>query len=216
MIYNIKSYYVKNHNVLFDVKSWDDIPLAIDHFNRAESGVKSIYLTQVKSCWSKNYLLFYFFCYDQDILSDFVDRGSPLYDQEVIEIFIAPQNRTNYYEINLSPRNVTFEANISNSLDGNNFESDTNWICNGLQTKIERCNFKKKYSFGPWKAVILIPFKQININNVNCGKEIYLNLFRIKRTPILEFSCWIPTYESPANFHIPKKFGKLSLVNKCF
>ena len=40
------------------------------------------------------------------------NRDDPLYNEEVVEAFVAPEDTHHYYEFNLSPRNVVFDSEI--------------------------------------------------------------------------------------------------------
>ena len=50
-----------------------------------------------------------------------VNQDDPLYEEEVVSV-IAPENLSQYYEFNLSPRNVVFDSLISH--DGKQHHGD--------------------------------------------------------------------------------------------
>ena len=63
-------------------------------------------------------------------------RDEPLYEEDVVEVFIDPfGGGTTYYEFEVSPRGVLFDALIHNTLDGNK-EVDTAWIAEGFQAEV--------------------------------------------------------------------------------
>lgn len=57
-----------------------------------------------------------FDCEDHDIWGTYRERDEPLYDEEVVELFISPgaETPTEYFEFEISPNGVFFDARISN------------------------------------------------------------------------------------------------------
>lgn len=190
-----------NHDI------WDNLPFAVNQFQKANGSENSIYKTALKLCWNENEVFIKFFCQDTEILSRFTEYNDPVYEQEAVEVFLAPENRNKYFEIDISPKNVVFDSFIRNNLEGNDFDPDPSWSCDGLRTKVMRENTGGD-NFGNWEAIFSIPFSSLRSHPGECNVW-FANFYRINRVPNEEFSCWCPTMASPPNFHVPKHFGEL-------
>ncbi len=77
------------------------------------TGRKPKEASEVRACWSTDYLYLWFLCKDLNIVSDFEQRDDPLFEQDVIEFFIDEEGTgTRYLELEVSPRNIVFDAVI--------------------------------------------------------------------------------------------------------
>ncbi len=71
------------------------------------------YRTRYHLLWSASALLLAFESEDPDISGKYRKRDEPLYLDEVVEVFLDPDaDRKNYVEIEVSPRNVLFDASF--------------------------------------------------------------------------------------------------------
>lgn len=71
------------------------------------------YRTRYHLLWSASALLLAFECEDPDISGKYEKRDEPLYLDEVVEVFLDPDgDRQDYAEIEVSPRNVLFDASF--------------------------------------------------------------------------------------------------------
>ncbi|NMB73924.1 MAG: hypothetical protein GYA21_02205 [Myxococcales bacterium] len=71
------------------------------------------YRTRYHLLWSASALLLAFECEDPDVSGRYTKRDEPLYLDEVVEVFLDPDaDRKNYVEIEVSPRNVLFDASF--------------------------------------------------------------------------------------------------------
>lgn len=198
-----------------DEELWDKLPS--EKIDRLSDGARSAsFYTEVKCCWDDNNIYIRFFCEDDQILADYNNRGDPVYDQEVVEVFIAPDTFNSYFEINLSPKNVLFEAKVINDLEGEKFKSDESWQCKGIETEVNKVKPEHIHvtNFGSWLAYIKIPFEDLNKSSPAPGDFWGINLYRIKRVPRQEFICWQPVNKYPPFFHVPKCFGFIIFANK--
>lgn len=164
--------------------------------------------TQVQAVWDAQYLYLRFHCDDDEIVATMLKRDSPLYDEDVVEAFLAPVSLGEYYEFNLSPRNVIFDSFITH--DGKNFKGHPNWDCYDVKHNVQRRNSALPI-FGPWDGYLAIPFRCLNITP-SSGQIWRANFYRIKRQGGDQYLAWSPTHADPANFHIPSKFGELIFV----
>lgn len=186
---------------------WDDLPLSSPFVHSHGKG-GTCYLTQVQTAWDGEFLYIRFHCADDEILATMTERDQPLYDEEVVEVFIAPVSPSQYYEFNLSPRNVVFDSLIEH--DGINFTGHSTWDCPQLVHGVYRRN-SANHNFGDWDGYLAIPFACLNITPAP-GQSLGINFFRIKRLPQDQYLAWSPTGRDPAAFHIPDRFGVLVLT----
>jgi hypothetical protein len=176
--------------------------------------------TEAKLCWDDKYLYLAFRCEDQDILSTYTKRDDPLYDQDVVEIFINPSgDLMNYYELEVSPRNVIWDGKIYNP-EGAAVEStkyDSKWNCKGLKTAVhlEGALDAERASGKPWSVEMAIPFASI-AKTPREGEVWRANLYRIDRGQPDEYYCWSQTQPRGAtpSFHVPARFGRLVFSKK--
>ncbi|MBP3964988.1 carbohydrate-binding family 9-like protein [Paenibacillus lignilyticus] len=161
--------------------------------------------TKVRCGWTADALLIQFLCEDEHIVSDYSERDEPLYNQDVVEVFIDEDGRgTHYIELEVSPRNVVFDARITNDGSGS-VGIDTDWDIEGLHTEVS------EVQAGQWRYDIRIPastFKQ----PLEAGLRWRVNFYRIdeRRGGIREYQAWQPT--GLVNFHQPQRFGTLVLI----
>jgi hypothetical protein len=162
--------------------------------------------TIAKLCYDDQCLYVAFQCADTEIQATFTKRDDPIFCEEVVEIFIDPDScQLGYCEFELSPRNVVFDASVENPIDSR-VELDVSWDCPGLKTAVHMTES------GDWTAEMAIPFSSLDTAPHNPpipGDEWRINLYRIKRIPKTEYTCWSPTLATPVDFHTPSKFGTL-------
>ena len=160
--------------------------------------------TTVRSYWWEDMLCFQFVCLDQYAVSDFTQHDDPLYEQDVIEIFIDELGTgKRYIELEVSPNNILFDAIIYNDGDGNILATDLAWQAINLQTHVVQENDYYIYYVG----ISAENFQQ----PLNQGKGLKVNFYRIdeKEDGTREFQAWSPT--GAIQYHLPAKFGTLIL-----
>jgi hypothetical protein len=183
---------------------------ALPPFILANGSQPALQQTAARVCYDDDALYIRFDCWDRDIWGTYTQRDDPIYDQEVVEVFIAPGSAapTRYYEFEVSPDGVLLDALIDNSTSRRaDLRVDCAWDCPGLRWRAERDD-----AAGGWWAALAIPWQAIGPP----GPPAIIwraNFYRIERPrdgeP--EFSCWSPTYTEPADFHKPACFGILYL-----
>lgn len=180
----------------------------------SEDGATASKPTNVKLCWDDDHLYAAFACIDQDIWGTMLNRDDPIWNEEVVEIFLSPDgDLTHYYELNVSPRNVVFDAEINASIDDPPvFEGRKEWDIAGLRTAVivDGTLDDRNDVDSVWTAEIAIPFSSLGRQTPNIGEKWRGNLYRIDLSPApAEFQAWSPTLVSPANFHRPSRFGTI-------
>ncbi|MBM4074419.1 MAG: hypothetical protein FJ267_02090, partial [Planctomycetes bacterium] len=76
----------------------------------------AIQQTQVRVCHTDLALFVRFDCEDRDIWGTMTNRDDPIYDQEVVEVFLAPGSNVpiDYFEFEVSPNGVLLDLTAHN------------------------------------------------------------------------------------------------------
>ena len=166
--------------------------------------------TTTRVCYDAQALYVHFDCDDRDIWGTYTRRDDPIYDEEVVEVFIAPGEASpvRYFEFEVSPNGVLLDACVDNPASTRaELQVDTGWDCPGI-----RWRAGQPESIGHWWAVIVIPWAGLAPAG-ELPRVWRANFYRIERPrggpP--EYSCWSPTMVVPADFHQPACFGTLLL-----
>lgn len=199
-----------------DTWPWLELP-DLSPFVLADGTGLATYQTETRVCCDAQYLYVRFDCEDPDIWGTYTQRDQPLYDEEVVEVFIAPgtADPVRYYEFEVSPKGVLFDAAIHNPTSHrDDIVVDLGWDCPDI-----RWQAGQEDAAEHWWATLAIPWQAIqppgNSSSASGERpEIWrANFYRIERPrgAAPEFSCWSPTFTQPADFHKPAHFGTLVL-----
>lgn len=145
---------------------------------------------------------------DDEVIASYFEHDAPLYEEDVVEIFVAPEALTRYAEIEVNPLGTVFDAMIT-SPDGvrATMQADRSWTCEGLF----RATRRTPHHFA---TIVRIPFVALGVAPPNSGDRWRGNLFRVDRHPAHgdEYSAWQPTMKTPADFHVAAAFGEWFFV----
>ncbi|MFC5403010.1 carbohydrate-binding family 9-like protein [Cohnella soli] len=163
--------------------------------------------TTVRACWDDKALYVRFECKDTYWISNYTNRKDPLYEQDVVEMFIdAVGDCKKYIELVVSPSGVLCDLMIDHEdeMDPLSFTVDSDWEVEGFSQEIVTEGDKRIYTFK-------IPFSNFP-QAAKEGTEWRINFFRIDedRDGVREYQAWSPT--GAVNYHIADRFGKLSFV----
>ena len=139
---------------------------------------------------------------DDEVIATYMDHDAPIYEEDVVEVFLAPDKPTTYYELEVNPIGTTLDAKIESPKGVRaSMRADLAWTCKDLFAAIRRVP-------GMTETILRIPFASIDGARKN---EWRANFFRIdrSRTHGDEFSAWQPTLKNPADFHVVAAFGRL-------
>lgn len=166
--------------------------------------------TSVAAFYDDRYLSVLFSASDDLVRSTLTAHDAPLYEEDVVEIFITPDSLKRYYELEVSPRGTVFDARVD-SPDGERatMHVDRGWNCDGLITAVRQVT--ESHGATTVDTIIRIPFAALGRTTPAAGETWRANFFRIDRHPEAgdEFSAWQPTMKIPADFHVPAVFGTL-------
>ena len=184
----------------------------------AITGESGRFSTEIRVLYSNQCLYVGFDCEDDYIWGTITERKGPVYDEECVEVFLNPAGCSHqYYEINLSPRNVVYDVCVINSRTAENPDGafkpllDMNVENLRTATHVEgKLNVQGKGK--RWTAEYAIPFTELfGAPNVppKTGDTWRVNFYRIDspQKGKQEYYAWSKT-ERPA-FHLPWRFGYL-------
>lgn len=166
--------------------------------------------TTVSLYFDSDYLNVVFSAADDHIVATMSQHDSPIYQEDVVEVFLAPQSPQRYFEIEVSPTGTVFDAAIE-SPEGvrASMNADITWRCDGLVVGVRK-TFETRGRFTV-DTLLRIPFASLGRTAPSAGESWRANLFRIDRhsTEGDEYSSWRPTMRDPADFHVTAAFGLL-------
>jgi len=169
--------------------------------------------TNVVVWYDDNYLSVLFSAADDHVTATHLLHDAPLYEQDVVEVFLAPEGLVDYYEIEISPRGTVFDARV-HSPDGvrATMKVDRDWNCEGLFAAVRQ--IVESDGVTSIDTLARIPFAALGRKTPKPNEEWRANFFRIDRHPQFadEFSAWQPTLLVPADFHVTSAFGVLRFV----
>ncbi len=161
--------------------------------------------TSVAAYYDDDALTLVFRAADDEVAATYLGHDEPLWQEDVIEVFVAPNGSTPYFEIEVNPLGTTFDARID-SPDGirATMTTDLSWTCTDLFAALRRDDKRDLH------VVIRLPFASLGVTP-NEGDEWRANFFRIDRSAAHgdDFSAWHPTMRNPADFHVTAAFGTL-------
>jgi hypothetical protein len=191
------------------------------HLVRADTAEGPRFLTEARLLHSDTTLYVAFHCEDDYIWGTCSERDSAIYEEECVELFISPASTAHqYYEINVSPKNVVFDACILNgrgdSPKRSPFIGLPQYEPAGLQTRVHVEGVLDRPGAAKWwRAEYALPLDQL-IGAPHtpplAGDEWRMNLYRIDcpHGGAQEFYAWSPT--GVIDFHLPSRFGTLRFV----
>jgi len=196
----------------FDIEDpWKTPPeCAPVRLRRATDATTPRLATHVAVWFDDECLTMLFSAADDHIAATHFAHDAPLYEEDVVEVFLAPATPNDYYELEVSPRGTVFDARI-HSPDGvrATMQTDRDWTCRGLMTAVRQ--IVESDGSISIDTLLRIPFAAFERATPEHGETWRANFFRIDRHPQLgdEFSAWQPTLREPADFHVVAAFGAL-------
>ena len=142
---------------------------------------------------------------DDGVVATHLLHDAPLYEEDVVEIFVAPVDPAHYFEIEVNPLGTTFDARIE-SPNGTraSMRADLGWDCADLFAAVRKTPNRLQ-------TIVRIPFASLGVQRPAAGTEWRGNFFRIDRSKARgdEFSAWSATFKNPPDFHVTAAFGRL-------
>ncbi len=177
------------------------------------------YNTTARLLWDDENLYVGFRATDPDIWSEITERDGPLWEGEVLEIYVDPDgDGRNYKEFEVSPLNTVIDLNIEREDDGRvaDWKAYARWNAEGWQTAVavDGDVADRKNEDTKWIVEMAIPFSNFPSaanQPPKIGDTWRVQLYRIDRSNTLdqpEYSGWSPT----DTFHRPSQFGFLTFA----
>ncbi len=195
---------------LNEVEVWHSLP-EVTPFILADGSGPAVQRTILRVCSDAHALYVRFDCEDREIWGTYTRRDDPIYDEEVVEVFVAAgtDDPTRYLEFEVSPNGVLLDARVYNPTSSRaDLQVEIAWICPGIRWEAGRDDKANR-----WWGALAIPWAAVT-RDARPPKFCRANFYRIERprsTGGPEYSCWSPTLTEPADFHKPKRFGLLEI-----
>ena len=141
---------------------WEELP-PLPPFILANGSAPAQQQTTVRIGYDADNFYVRFDCDDSDIWGKATARDSAIYDEEVVELFIAPgeEHPTFYYEFEVSPIGTMLDLDVhSPDLERRTLKANFAWDCPGLQWSAERND-----AANHWRAYIVVPWQSIGVNS---------------------------------------------------
>lgn len=186
--------------------------------NDAITGKPGRFATNMRVLYDDRYLYVGFSCEDDYIWGTVTERDGPIWDEECVELFLNPANTIHqYYEINVSPKNVIYDSVILNNRTPDKplepFIGFPQWDAEGLKTAVHVAGqLDKPDGAQHWTAELAVPFAVLfgAKNKPPQNGDVWrANFYRIDSPEKgnREHYAWSPT--GKAAFHLPWRFGFL-------
>jgi hypothetical protein len=157
--------------------------------------------TIVRCVWTDAALHVRFECRDTDPWATITERDGPLWEEEVVEVFLDPiGDQESYFEFEVNPLGTVLDLVLRRNRSG--YRKDFGWNCDGLRAEANRTP-------EGWTAEFEIPFASLISEPPRVGTRWRANFYRIDRPKEREreLSAWCPTLLP--TFHAPDRFGTL-------
>lgn len=181
-------------------------------FILADGSAEAERQTVARAVWDRDALYVGFDCIDPDVWGTYTQRGDPVFQEEVVEVFIttSADDLRVHTAFELSPRNALWISRHRQRAAG----SEKNWDAPGVRTatSVRGTLDERSDRDEGWSAELAIAFSELGVRAPEPGDRWRINFFRIDRTPTPEFSSWSPTLNSPPAFHVPERFGFLHFI----
>ncbi len=177
---------------------------------RSTDGGEPTWPTSVALSWNASGLGVRFECRDDRAWATLTKRDAPLWQEEVVEVFLAPgiDDPREYFEIEINPLGALFDARVSNPDDDRaTMRVDESWDWPGIVWRAGRLDRQHD-----WWAELVLPWRGLGLGKM--PRLWRANFFRVERPRGIassddEYSAWSPSLVDPADFHRPSSFGLL-------
>ena len=177
---------------------------------RAIDGAAPRLATTVAAYYDDQFLTIVFSAADDHIVATHYGHDEPLYEEDVVEAFLSPRHKREYFEIEVNPVGTTYDSHID-SPDGirTTMRADVGWECTGLVAAVRKMFAAR--SVMTVDTVMRVPFASLAAATPARGESWLANFFRVDRHPgdRDEYTAWRPTMKNPADFHVVEAFGHL-------
>lgn len=189
---------------------WRSPPAAgLVRLRRATDGDAPRLATTVSVAFDDECLTLVFSASDDHIVATYSGHDEPLYEEDVVEVFLAPERASEYYEIEVNPLATRFDARIvSPNGTRESMQVDLSWNAKAMAAVRKVVEVDGSLTVD---TLLRVPFSALGRRSPEPGESWLANFFRIDRHPVHgdEYSAWRPTMRDPADFHVTAVFGSL-------
>ncbi len=141
---------------------------------------------------------------DAGVVATLTERDGPLWTEDVVEVFLSPEDPSRvYYEFEVNPLGALFDARVdSPDLSRATMKVEPAWTCPGFSARV-------RHGPATWSALLRIPLSPMTPAPISSLWR--ANFYRVDRGNPDEYSAWSPIFTDPPDFHVPERFGFLSL-----
>ncbi len=182
---------------------WNMIEPAM--FADVQSGASPEQGSEVRVAWNDDELRVLLHATDARPWATMTQRDGPLWEEEVLEVFLDPGgDAESYFEIEVNPLGTVVDLVCRRNRSG--CTKEFAWDCQGLRTAV------RKWKRG-WTAELAIPFRSLIAEPPRVGSQWRANFCRIDRPAHREreLTAWSPT--GVRLFHVPERFGVIAFVD---
>lgn len=172
----------------------------------ARTGLPPLLATTLSLWRDETNLYALFACEVREVVATYTERDQPLWEEDVVELFLGPEGCESYFELEVSPLGTIFDAKVF-SPDGHRstMQVDKTWNCDGLTAAVRvepgRC----------LEILAIVPFAGLGRSAPLEGERWKANFYRIDRSASGdEYTAWRPTMKTPPDFHVPSAFGDIT------
>jgi len=171
--------------------------------------------TDVMVAMDDKYLYVGFDVNDKDIYSPYKNNDDPIYNHDVVEVFIdADGDKDEYFELQVSPANIKFDSSFKGGpRRGKNVSWDSKMkFAAHLNGTLNNHNDKDT----GWSAEMAIPFTSItDSQNIppkdgDIWKVYFYRIEKSKDKSKSEYTAWIPPYKG--DFHYLRFMGDMKFI----
>ena len=175
--------------------------------------------TEAKLLWDEQYLYVLFKCEDAHVWAEHTQRDSPVYRDDCVEVFTAPDPRrpNDYFNFEMNVRRAMLDQHHP---EGPGVKVRQEWNSDGVQIRVTvdgTLNDDRDTDRG-WileAAIPLANFSQVAQHTPpKPGDVWHLNLNRCGGKTNQQYSQWSPSKTELPQFHAPQDFGRVIFVTK--
>jgi hypothetical protein len=173
--------------------------------------------TEAKLLWNDQFLYVLYNCEDAHVYGEQTERDSPVYQDDCVEVFTAPdpQQPNNYFNIEMNVRAAFLDQHHPG---GPGTQAQPNWNATGIVivASVEgTLNDDSDIDRG-WVLEAAIPFENFRMVARNTPPKSddvwHLNLNRLGGKTNPQHSQWSPGKSERPAFHAPQYFGRVIFV----
>jgi hypothetical protein len=171
--------------------------------------------TGAKLLWDSTMLYIGFECADTDIVGRMRNRDDRLWEEEVVEVFFAPDATPEvhgYTELEISPANTVLDLYVRRVQGVMPVALPYHVYNLAVRSAVQlRGTLNDSTDRDTsWTVEIALPLRDIspvNLPAIKDGDVWRMNFYRMERFPVREFIAWSPTMQN--KFHVPARFGEV-------